>query len=130
MDSTLNIPQNVGDLLDLFENAPCGYISAGSDGRIMLANKTMSSWLGISTDKIVGRKFIDFLTMPGKIFFETHFAPLLTMQGAFNEVALDMLKSDGTRLPVLVNAVARLADDGSVSFIRMTIFNATDRRRY
>ncbi|KQV38913.1 hypothetical protein ASE37_22225 [Rhizobium sp. Root268] len=116
--------------MDLFENAPCGYISAGSDGRIMLANKTMSSWLGISTDKIVGRKFIDFLTMPGKIFFETHFAPLLTMQGAFNEVALDMLKSDGTRLPVLVNAVARLADDGSVSFIRMTIFNATDRRRY
>jgi PAS domain S-box-containing protein len=130
MNSSLNAPENVDDLLDLFENAPCGYISAASDGRIILANKTLSSWLGMSGDKIVGRKFIDFLTMPGKIFFETHFAPLLTMQGAFNEVALDMVKADGTRLPVLVNAVARLADDGAVNFIRITIFNATDRRRY
>jgi|APAra7269097635_1048570.scaffolds.fasta_scaffold00042_70 PAS domain S-box-containing protein len=130
MNSSLDIPQNVDDLLDLFENAPCGYISAGSDGRIILANKTLCSWLGMSGGKIVGRKFIDFLTMPGKIFFETHFAPLLTMQGAFNEVALDMVKADGTRLPVLVNAVARLAEDGAVKFVRITIFNATDRRRY
>lgn len=130
MDSNLDIPHDVDDLLDLFENAPCGYISAASDGRIILANRTLSSWLGMSADKIVGRKFIDFLTMPGKIFFETHFAPLLTMQGAFNEVALDMVKADGTRLPVLVNAVARLAEDRAVNFIRITIFNATDRRRY
>ncbi|WP_354541210.1 ATP-binding protein [Rhizobium sp. OAE497] len=126
----MDIPQNVDDLLDLFENAPCGYISAASDGRIILANRTLSSWLGMSAEKIVGRKFIEFLTMPGKIFFETHFAPLLTMQGAFNEVALDMVKADGARLPVLVNAVARLAEDGAVNFIRITIFNATDRRRY
>ncbi|MET3858582.1 PAS domain S-box-containing protein [Rhizobium sp. OAE497] len=130
MNSNLDIPQNVDDLLDLFENAPCGYISAASDGRIILANRTLSSWLGMSAEKIVGRKFIEFLTMPGKIFFETHFAPLLTMQGAFNEVALDMVKADGARLPVLVNAVARLAEDGAVNFIRITIFNATDRRRY
>jgi PAS domain S-box-containing protein len=125
-----NIGADVDDLVDLFENAPCGYISAAPDGRIMLANKTLALWLGMSAEKIVGRKFIDLLTMPGKIYFETHFAPLVTMQGAFNEVALDMVKADGTRLPVLVNAVARIADGGSVRFIRITIFNATDRRRY
>ncbi|WP_275784725.1 PAS domain-containing hybrid sensor histidine kinase/response regulator [Pararhizobium gei] len=125
-----NTGSDVDDLVDLFENAPCGYISAAPDGRIMLANKTLSFWLGVSSDKIVGRKFIDFLTMPGKIYFETHFAPLVAMQGAFNEVALDMVKADGTRLPVLVNAVARIAEEGAVRFIRITIFNATDRRRY
>jgi PAS domain S-box-containing protein len=125
-----DVASDVDDLVDLFENAPCGYISAAPDGRIMLANRTLSSWLGMSSDKIVGRKFIDFLTIPGKIYFETHFAPLVTMQGAFNEVALDMVKADGTRLPVLVNAVARIAEEGAVRFIRITIFNATDRRRY
>ncbi|WP_426230415.1 ATP-binding protein [Pararhizobium sp. DWP3-4] len=124
------IGSEVDDLVDLFENAPCGYISAAPDGRIMLANRTLSSWLGLSSDKIVGRRFIDFLTMPGKIYFETHFAPLVTMQGAFNEVALDMVKADGTRLPVLVNAVARIAEEGAVRFIRITIFNATYRRHY
>ncbi|WP_426237973.1 ATP-binding protein [Pararhizobium sp. DWP1-1-3] len=121
---------DVDDLVDLFENAPCGYISAAPEGHIMLANKTLASWLGMSSEKIVGRKLIDFLTMPGKIYFETHFAPLVAMQGAFNEVALDMVKADGTRLPVLVNAVARIAEGGGVRFIRITIFNATDRRRY
>ncbi|WP_426124415.1 PAS domain-containing protein [Pararhizobium sp. PWRC1-1] len=127
---TPQIGSEVDELVDLFENAPCGYISAAPDGRIMLANRTLSSWLGLSSDKIVGRRFIDFLTMPGKIYFETHFAPLVTMQGAFNEVALDMVKADGSRLPVLVNAVARIAEEGAVRFIRITIFNATDRRRY
>ncbi|WP_349017725.1 PAS domain-containing protein [Rhizobium sp. 32-5/1] len=130
MSSGSDIGQDVDDLLDLFENAPCGYISAAPDGRIILANKTLSSWLGMSGEKIVGRKFIDFLTMPGKIYFETHFAPLVTMQGWFNEVALDMVKADGSRVPVLVNAVARISDEGDVRFIRITIFNATDRRRY
>jgi PAS domain S-box-containing protein len=123
-------PVDVDDLVDLFENAPCGYISAAPDGRIMLANRTLSTWLGTTPDKIVGRKFIDFLTMPGKIYFETHFAPLVTMQGSFNEVALDLVKVDGTRLPALVNAVTRKGEDGNVRFIRITIFNATDRRRY
>jgi PAS domain S-box-containing protein len=118
------------DLLDLFENAPCGYISASPDGRIKRANKTFASWLGTSSEKIVGRRFIDFLTMPGKIYFETHFAPLITMQGVFNEVALDLVKADGSRLSSLVNAVARRDDSGDIEFIRITIFNATDRRRY
>ncbi|MGV2103926.1 ATP-binding protein [Rhizobium sp. 21-4511-3d] len=125
-----NVPAELDDLLDLFENAPCGYISASPDGRIGRANKTLASWLGTSPEKIVGRRFIDFLTIPGKIYFETHFAPLITMQGVFNEVALDMVKADGSRLPTLVNAVARRDENGGVEFIRITIFNASDRRRY
>ena len=39
------------------------------------------------------------------MFYETHFAPLLRMQGFFHEVALDFVSKDGTKLPVLVNAV-------------------------
>ncbi|WP_245515548.1 PAS domain-containing hybrid sensor histidine kinase/response regulator [Rhizobium deserti] len=130
MEGSREAEVELDDLLDLFENAPCGYISASPDGRIKRANKTFASWLGTSSEKIVGRRFIDFLTMPGKIYFETHFAPLITMQGVFNEVALDLVKADGSRLPSLVNAVARREDSGDIEFIRITIFNATDRRRY
>jgi PAS domain S-box-containing protein len=128
--SDAKVPVELDDLLDLFENAPCGYISASRDGRIGRANKTLASWLGTSPEKIVGRRFIEFLTIPGKIYFETHFAPLIAMQGVFSEVALDMVKADGGRLPTLVNAVARRDQNGGVEFIRITIFNASDRRRY
>ena len=52
------------------------------------------------------------------------------MQGFFNEVALDLTTQQGKRLPVLVNATERRDADGRHLFTRVTIFNATDRRRY
>jgi phosphoserine phosphatase RsbU/P len=52
------------------------------------------------------------------------------MQGIFNEVALDLVKKTGEPFPVLVNAAERKDADGKPLFIRLTVFNATDRRRY
>ncbi|MGZ8997467.1 MAG: ATP-binding protein, partial [Allosphingosinicella sp.] len=118
------------DLDDLFENAPCGYISALPDSRIARVNNTLAKWLGREPGELAGRRFPDLLNIAGKIYYETHFAPLLRMQGSFSEVALDLVKADGGVLPVLVNAVERRDDEGCVAFIRITIFNASDRRRY
>ncbi|HEY8610547.1 MAG TPA: ATP-binding protein [Roseomonas sp.] len=123
-------PREVEDLEDLFENAPCGYISAEPAGRIIKVNQTFTAWTGYGRDQLVGRRFQDLLNIAGKIYYETHFAPLLRMQGFFNEVALDLVCADGSRLPVLVNAVERRDDAGRVRFIRVTVFNASDRRRY
>ncbi|HEX2562020.1 PAS domain S-box protein, partial [Phenylobacterium sp.] len=118
------------DLADLFENAPCGYVSAEPGGRITKVNQTLAVWLGWRQEELVGRRFQDLLNIAGKIYFETHFAPLLRMQGFFNEVALDLVAREGTRFPVLVNAVERRDEDGHVRFLRITVFNASDRRRY
>jgi PAS domain S-box-containing protein len=122
--------QDMEDLEDLFENAPCGYVSMQADGRIIKSNRTFAVWMGYEHDHLVGRRFQDLLNIAGKIYYETHFAPLLRMQGFFNEVALDIVRMDGAVLPVLVNAVERRDDAGELRFIRITIFNASDRRRY
>lgn len=124
------LPADLDDFEDLFENAPCGYLSAAPDGRIVQVNRTLLAWTGLSRDALKGRRFQDLLTLAGKIFYETHFAPLLRMQGHFDEVALDLVRIDGTPLHVLVNAVERCDAHGAVRFIRITVFNATDRRRY
>ena len=118
------------DLEDLFENAPCGYVSALPNGQITKVNLTLASWLGCEREQIVGRRFQELLNIGGKIYYETHFAPLLRMQGFFNEVAMDLVREGGRPLPVLVNAVERRDDEGQVRFLRITIFNASDRRRY
>jgi PAS domain S-box-containing protein len=123
-------PEPAEDLEDLFENAPCGYLSLKPDGAIFRANATFSSWTGFPAQELVGKRFQDLLNIAGRIFYETHFAPLLRMQGFFNEVALDVVGREGQRLPVLVNAVEHRDQAGNILFIRMTIFNATDRRRY
>ena len=118
------------DLEDLFENAPCGYVTASADGRIVRVNATLAKWLGRTPAELAGKRFPDLLNIAGKIYYETHFAPLLRMQGAFNEVALDMVRADGRPIPVLVNAVERGDAEGRTRFTRITVFNAVDRRRY
>jgi PAS domain S-box-containing protein len=118
------------DLEDLFENAPCGYLSINPNGRIDRANSTFLRWLSYEPGDVAGKRFQDFLNIAGRIYYETHFAPLLRMQGAFNEVALDLVGGNGKVVPVLVNAVERRDASGALLFTRITIFNATDRRRY
>jgi sigma-B regulation protein RsbU (phosphoserine phosphatase) len=122
--------EDVEDLEDLYENAPCGYLSIKPNGRIVKANATFSKWMGWPADQLIGKRFLDLLNIAGRIFYETHFAPLLRMQGFFNEVALDLVTQQGKRLPVLVNAADRRDATGQHLFTRLTIFNATARRRY
>jgi sigma-B regulation protein RsbU (phosphoserine phosphatase) len=119
------------DAEDLYENAPCGYLSTLLDGQIAKINGTLLSWLGYTRDELVGRRyFTDLLTAGGRLYHETHFAPLLNMQGEVGGLALELLAADGTRLPVLVNSVVKATDTGQPLLIRTTIFDARDRRAY
>jgi sigma-B regulation protein RsbU (phosphoserine phosphatase) len=68
--------------------------------------------------------------MAGRIYYETHIAPLLRMQGFFNEFALDFETAAGGRLPVIANAAERRDVDGGVLFTALVVIKATDRRRY
>ena len=55
---------------------------------------------------------------------------MLQMQGTVREVALDVVRADGSRLPVLVNAVLESAPGGAPRLIRVAVFDATHRREY
>jgi sigma-B regulation protein RsbU (phosphoserine phosphatase) len=120
----------IDDYRDLFENAPCGYLTIGSDGRITKVNATLTAWTGVEADKFVGRRLHQFLNMAGRIYYETHIAPLLRMQGFFNEFALDFETAAGERLPVIANAAERRDAEGGLLFTAVVIIKATDRRRY
>ncbi|MGY1745597.1 SpoIIE family protein phosphatase [Blastococcus sp. SYSU D00695] len=119
------------DPAELYENAPCGYLSTLPDGRIVKVNRTFAHWCRRdTTEDLLGVAFPDLLTVGGRVFHETHVLPLLRMQGAVREVALDLALPDGTVLPCLVNAVELRDDAGEPLLIRATLFEATSRRRY
>ncbi|MYR28386.1 SpoIIE family protein phosphatase [Streptomyces sp. SID4945] len=116
---------------DLYEHAPCGYLSTLLDGRIAKINTTLLDWLGYARDDLVGRKsFSDLLTVGGRLYHETHFAPLLRMQGEISGIALELKAADGTRLPVMVTSTVKKGGDGQPLLIRTTLFDARDRRAY
>jgi sigma-B regulation protein RsbU (phosphoserine phosphatase) len=118
------------DFEDLYENAPCGYLSLRPDGSIFKSNATLSHWLGMPPEDLLGQRFNDLLGKGARIFYETHFAPLIVLQGFFNEVALDLMTADGNRAPMLVNATQKKDVTGRHISTRMTLFNASERRRY
>jgi len=120
----------VEDLADLYENAPCGYISLSPGGRIVKLNRRLADWLGWDAEDIVGKPIHDILSFGGRIAFETHLAPLLRMQGLVNELALDLLQSDGLKLPVIANAAEKRDSEGRHLLTRITLFKAVDRRSY
>ena len=111
-----------------YEQAACGLLATAADGTILQVNATLCRWLEYSRDALLGRKVQDLLTMGGKIFHQTHCAPLLQMQGFVAEVQIDMLQQDGTRLPMLVNIVRH--QHGEVTTDEFAVLMATDRRSY
>jgi sigma-B regulation protein RsbU (phosphoserine phosphatase) len=116
---------------DLYERAPCGYLSTLLDGTIAKINTTLLDWLGYQRGDLVGRKtFSDLLTVGGRLYHETHFAPLLRMQGEVSGIALELKTADGGRLPVLVTSTVKTGSDGQPLLIRTTVFDARDRRAY
>jgi sigma-B regulation protein RsbU (phosphoserine phosphatase) len=120
----------IDDLEDLFENAPCGYISTCPNGRITLVNRTLAGWLEVDSEQLVGRRFADLLTIGGRLFYETHLSPMLRMHGWISEIAAELTCADGGNLPVIINAIERRDDEGKPRFVRITVFQAVERRQY
>ncbi len=115
---------------DLFEHAPCGYLTCAPDGTILRVNRTFERLTGHDRATLLGTRFCDLLAPAGRIYHETHYVPLLQMQGAVREIALDIVRADGSRLPALVNSAQQCDEAGAPRFVRTTVFDATDRRAY
>lgn len=118
------------DATDLYENAPCAYLSLLPDGTITKANATFLAWTGYERQALVGTRRFQQLLAPGdRIYYETHFHPLLIMQGRVREIAVDLVCQDGRRLAVLVNSVLKTSEGVPIA-IRTALFDATERRAY
>lgn len=119
------------DIVDLYDEAPGGHVSTLLDGTIAKVNGTLLGWLGYTREELVGRrKFSDLLTVGGRIYHETHVAPLLRMQGAVSGIALELRTADDGRLPVLVSSGVKTGGGGEPLLVRSTILHARDRRAY
>ncbi len=112
----------------LFESAACALAVTREDGTILHVNPRLSDWLGFSVAQLCGRRFQDLLTMGGRIFYQTHLAPMLRMHGSVTEVKLDIRHCDGHKVTVLLNANKRQQPDGAV--YDLALFGTTDRDKY
>lgn len=116
------------DPREMFEKAPCGLIVTKEDGTILRANETFSHWTGFSEPELYSRRFQDLLTMGGRIFHQTHWAPLMKIQGSVAEVKLDVRHRDRHTVTMFLNGVRR--ENASGVYHELALFIMADRDKY
>jgi sigma-B regulation protein RsbU (phosphoserine phosphatase) len=109
-----------------FELAPCGYLVI-EDGVIARVTGELARMMGALPDDVVGRSFHELVSAGGRILLETHVRPILEHAGVVREIALELVRSDGDRVPVLLNARTIGTDPRTVLAI---VLETRDRHRY
>jgi signal transduction histidine kinase len=94
----------IGDLLN---TAPCGFLTFAEDGTIQLANDTLLQLLGLPREAVVGGHVERILTVGSRIFYQTHWFPLLRLHGAAEEIFLMLRGAGGEAVGAIANAVRR-----------------------
>ncbi|WP_129336136.1 SpoIIE family protein phosphatase [Cellulomonas endophytica] len=99
------------------------------DGTVVDANRTVLRWTSRTRSATVGRVRLEQLLTPGgRIYWETHLAPILHAQGRVEEVAL-ALATPGGRLPVLLTAVVGPGPDDTPG-VEVALVVGAERSRY
>lgn len=116
------------EVSDLYDRAPCGYHSVDAQGRLVRINQTELGWLGLTLQQALGRPFTDFLTLASQQRFRQEF-PRLLETGQLQDVEFELLRADGSSLPVIVSATAVRDEQGRFLRSRTTVFDNTERKK-
>ena len=107
-----------------YAHAPCLYFSATDDGVIVEVNNTLCRYLQRERDELIGQKTDLLFTVPTRIFQQTHFFPLLKMQGHAEEIFLTLQSKEKEPVPVLINATREVVDgSGLSSYAGIVVYN-------
>jgi PAS domain S-box-containing protein len=113
---------------ELLATLPCGVVSFTDEGIISYANETLARMLGFAHEELRGRHVETLLTIAGRIFYQTHFFPLLRLHGNADEIFLLLRKKDGEEVGALVNGVRRERDGVVVN--DCVLLEVRERRKY
>ncbi len=109
------LQRSADETRDLYNHAPCGYHSVDKDGVFVRINDTELEWLGYAREDVIGKvKFPDLLAPRSRSTFEAAF-PRLKTEGTVRDIEFDLVRKDGTILPVLLSATAITDPDGQLS---------------
>lgn len=88
----------------MFKDPPCYVFSFSVDGPITQINSRFLHQLEYDLSEVLGElRMEDILTGGSKIFYKTHFLPMLMMQKRVDEMFLTFKSKSGNEFPVLMN---------------------------
>jgi PAS domain S-box-containing protein len=119
------------DYKELYNNFPIGNFCSLPNGTIVHSNKKFLDLTNYTREEVIGeKKFTDFLSLGGKIYFENTYSPALKLSGTIEEINFNFIKKDGTKFPVLINSVEVKDKEGLHLFTQSAVFNISQRKKY
>jgi PAS domain S-box-containing protein len=126
---TAELQRSLSESDDLYQNAACGYHSLNTAGEYVRVNDTELRWLGYGREELLaGVSFLSLVAEESRSAFARSFA-LLKEQGGVQDVEIDLLRKDGSRLPVLQSATAVTDAHGRFVMSRATVYDLSERRK-
>ncbi|HLO57250.1 MAG TPA: PAS domain S-box protein [Bacteroidales bacterium] len=123
-----SIAERTAEVMDLYNNSPCGYHSLNKDSVFEMVNDTELRWLAYERDELINKmKAMDILTPKSQETFSNNF-PIFMKTGFLNDLELDFIRKDGSILSVLLNATAVYDDNGGFLRSRSTMIDHTARK--
>jgi phosphoserine phosphatase RsbU/P len=99
---------------ETIDTAPCFYLRFSDNGTLLSFNQTLCDELGYTKTELKNAHLDQVLTLASRIFFQTHWFPLLQLQQEVNELFVTFVRKNKTSLPVLVNSIRRQSDGQAV----------------
>lgn len=119
----------LAEISDLYENAPCGYLSLDPHGTVLRANRTALAWLGQGDAlPLEGGGMDAWVSEDDRAHVRALLAQLASSDSA-QELVVDLVRRDGTRLPVSLHASTVRRADGGLAAVRLSVVDITARRR-
>ncbi|MGZ4956066.1 MAG: PAS domain S-box protein, partial [Methylobacter sp.] len=115
------------EILDLYDQAPCGYHSLSPDGTIIRVNKTELDLLGYTLDEYLGHRIVEFMTPESVEMFRQNFAEF-NRTGRVRNLELDFFRKDGSILPFLVSSDLVRDTQGQPHHTRSTLIDNSERK--
>ncbi|MGH6922615.1 MAG: cell cycle histidine kinase CckA [Propylenella sp.] len=116
-----NIFQELQNAIDYLDHAPAGFFSLEPDGRIRYLNATLAEWIGIDLAEFEpgAAQIRDIVTVEGLSVIQA------ASVGRSEEETLDvdMVRTDGTRLPVRLIHRVPVAPDGTIGASRTLVLD-------
>lgn len=113
---------------EILDEAPCGYFSFFDNGALHVVNKTLCDLLGYEKNDLEEKDVENIFTISTRIFFQTHFFPLVKMQGHTEEIFISLLTKTKEHLPILLNA-KRNETDGK-AFTACVFIVVANRKKF
>ena len=131
METEQQLRDEMNRILDLFNNAPCGYQATDKEGIIVEINETLLKWIGYTRAEVVGKMPVKNLLSPESLHQFSYYFPRIRsgeIKSLFDIEAIYQRK-DGTKFAVVVNSIAQYDDDGNFLYTRTSLFDISYRKR-